>query len=165
MTLAAAALTAEAFRPFGEVICTDGLDGIAVNEGRGLRFNTGLALAHATRATAPTLALYRMQPSPPPVSVALFERHPHSAQLFLPMDARRYLVVVAPRLPQGGPDTHAARAFAARADQGIIYAPGVWHAPLIALDAVSTFAMMMFENADAEDCVMYPLAAPLAVSL
>ena len=165
MTLAAAALTAGAFRLFGEVICADGLAGLAVNEGRGLRFNTGLALAHATRATAPTLALYRMQPSPPPVSVALFERHPHSAQLFLPMDARRYLVVVAPRLPQGGPDTHAARAFAARADQGIIYAPGVWHAPLIALDAISTFAMMMFETGEAEDCILYPLAAPLAVSL
>ena len=165
MTLAAAALTGEAFTPFGEVVSADGLAGLAVNEGRGLRFNTGLALAHATRANAPALALYRIQPSPLPVSVAIFERHPRSAQLFLPMDARRYLVVAAPALPQGGPDTNGARAFVARAGQGIIYATGVWHAPLIALDAVSTFAMMMFEAGGPEDCIMFPLAAPLVVFL
>jgi ureidoglycolate lyase len=165
MTLAALALTKEAFKPFGAVIAAESLAGIAVNEGRGLRYNTGARLAHATRASEPTLALYRMQPSPVPISVNMFERHPNSAQMFLPMSAARYLVIVAPQLPQGTPDIGAAQAFVSRAERGVIYSPGVWHAPLMALDAASTFAMMMFENGDAQDCVTHQLNAPLLVSL
>ena len=164
MTIAALALTKAAFKPFGEVIAADGLAGIAVNEARGLRFDTGAQLAHSTRAGEPVLALYRMRPSQAPFSVKLFEHHPHGAQMFLPMSAARYLVIVAPRLPSGDPDISAVQVFVARADQGVIYAPGVWHAPLVALEADSTFAMMMFENGDGTDCVTHQLNTPLLIS-
>ena len=165
MTLAARQLSAVAFKPFGELVAADGHAATLVNEGRGQRYNTGVRLAHTTRANGPTLAIYRMQPSSPPISVNIFERHPNSAQLFLPMNAARYLIVVAPRSPSGGPDDNAACAFIGCADQGVIYAPGVWHAPLVALDAVSTFAMMMFENGDANDCIISLLNSPSAISL
>ena len=165
MTLRATALTPSAFAPFGDVISTEGRAGKVVNEGRGLRFDTGARLAHSTRAGAPTLALYQMQASRLPLTVALLERHPHSAQMFLPMGASRYLVVVAPNRADGAPDAAAARAFVARGDQGIIYAQGVWHMPLAALDATSTFAMMMYENGDADDCVVRRLETPVVVSL
>ena len=165
MTLGAAALSAQAFAPFGEVISVEGHAGILVNQGRGQRFDTGAHIAHSTSANEPTLALYHMQPSRLPVSLDLLERHPHSAQMFLPMGARRYLVVVAPALAGGAPDAAEVRAFVARGDQGVIYAPGIWHAPLAALDEVSTFAMIMFENGDAEDCVLHQLQTPFHVAL
>ena len=164
MKLRARPLSAERFAPFGAVVAAEGLAGVRVNEGRGLRFNTGLALAHKTRAAAPTLALYRLQASALPVSVGMLERHPLSAQLFLPLHAGRYLIAVAPALPGGGPDTGAALAFIAEAGQGVLYRPGVWHAPLIALDAASDFAMMMYEDGGPEDCVTQALDAPLVIA-
>ena len=164
MKLRALPLSAERFAPFGAVVAAAGLAGIPVNEGRGLRFNTQLALAHYTRATAPTLALYRLEPSAFPVSVGMLERHPLSAQLFLPLHAGRYLIAVAPALPAGGPDAGAALAFIAEAGQGVLYRLGVWHAPLIALDAASDFAMMMYEDGGPEDCVTQALDAPLVIA-
>ena len=67
----------------------------------------------------------------------MLERHPLGSQAFLPLGERPYLVVVAP--PGAPPSPASVRAFLAAPGQGVNYAPGVWHHPLLALDAVSDF--------------------------
>jgi len=62
----------------------------------------------------------------------------------------RYLVIVA--LGQDRPDPSTVRAFLSSTSQGITYYPGVWHHPLIALDQVTDFACVVWENGTSEDC-------------
>ena len=162
MILVAAPLTVEAFAAFGTVIAATGA-GAPVNEGRGRRFPTGADLAHATGAAAPTVALYRLAVSGAPVRVAQFERHPRSAQMFLPLGPFRLLVVVAPDA-DGAPDLCRARAFVAVAPQGFVYATDVWHAPLFALDRDAVAAMVMWEEGDDGDCVVHDCADPIVVT-
>ena len=64
----------------------------------------------------------------------------------------RYLVVVAPDDPHGGPDLDRLQAFVASAGQGINYLRGVWHHPIVALDVPADFVMLAWEDGGALDC-------------
>ena len=160
-------LTSQVFLPFGRVIAFEGLIGSSVNEGRGLRFDTDATLAHTTAASVPTLALYDLDASRWPVAVSLLERHPRSAQLFLPLSVETFLVVVARPDRQGEPDDDpdpaTVEAFVGQAGQGILYSPGIWHLPLLALERSAQFAMMMWQENTAADCDEFRLAPPLTV--
>jgi ureidoglycolate lyase len=69
----------------------------------------------------------------------MMERHPLGSQAFLPLGAVSYLVVVA---PAGEFDASKLRAFFSRGWQGVNYARGVWHHPLIVLDATADFIVV-----------------------
>ena len=74
-----------------------------------------------------------------PFECKMLERHPLGSQAFIPLNDRPYLVVVA---PAGDLDEVEIRAFVTRGWQGVNYAKGVWHHPLIALDEVSDFIVV-----------------------
>lgn len=57
-----------------------------------------------------------------------------------PLSNRPYLVVVAP--PGPPPALADVRVFLACSDQGVNYATGTWHHPLLALGEVSDFLMI-----------------------
>lgn len=165
MTLVAEALDGAGFAGFGSVLAAGDAPGTPVNEGRGVRIDLATGLVHDTPASQPSFAVYRMQASHWPVPVRLMERHPHSAQMFVPMTGGDYLVVVAPADAHGGPDMASARAFVGRRGEGVIYAPGVWHLPMVALGEPADFAMLMWETGDpAADCEVLEFAAPMLVA-
>ena len=163
-TLAAVPLTAAAFAPFGAVISDTGSAGRSVNEGRGERIDFAAGLVHATGAHSPSMALYRIVASHWPVRIAVMERHPLTAQMFHPLGGASSLVVVAPDAADGGPDMARARAFVAGPDQGFVYAPGVWHLPLVSLHRPGLFSMLMWETGDARDCEIVAISTPLLVT-
>ncbi|MEK0083102.1 ureidoglycolate lyase [Benzoatithermus flavus] len=156
-------LACEAFRPFGQVVAAPDDRGRPVNAGMAVRHDLPGHLRHRTGAALPSLAIYRCRPQPLPVAVPLLERHPLTSQTFLPLGAARWLVIVAPAGPDGSPVPTAARAFLAEAGQGISYAPGTWHSPLVALDRAGDFAMLMWETGGSRDCEELRLAVPLLV--
>ncbi|KFY92990.1 hypothetical protein V498_04607 [Pseudogymnoascus sp. VKM F-4517 (FW-2822)] len=112
----------------------------------------------------------------PTFPVEILERHPFTTQSFIPLGlsasspSTRYLVIVAPNLPPsaGGlasadpdarvpgknlPDLGRMQAFIARGDQGVTYAPGTWHAPMVVLGETVGFVVAQFVNAvGEEDC-------------
>lgn len=90
-------------------------------------------------------------PGTPPLQVRRLERHPHAAQVFLPLKGSRYLVVVAPTAAGGAPDPAGVRAFVVPATLGVAYRPGVWHAGITALDGPASFAVMMWRGAAVDD--------------
>ena len=103
-----------------------------------------------------------MQASHWAVPVRLMERHPHSAQMFVPMTGGDYLVVVAPGDANGGPDMAGARA-RGRRGEGVIYAR--WHLPMVALGEPAHFAMLSWETGDpAADCEVLEFATPMLVA-
>jgi ureidoglycolate lyase len=160
-TLPLRPLGAGAFAPFGEVFTLDALPPVSVNAGRGTRRD--LPRTASGSDLRDTVAVYDIAPSVLPFKVTLVERHPLTAQMFMPLQASRWLVVVMPASADGGPDAAAACAFLAGPGQGIVYAPGAWHLPLVALDGPGRFLMRMGESGSPDDCHEHVLASALHV--
>ncbi len=154
-------LTIEAFAPFGDVVSAGLKEGSAANQGTAVRFDHCAQLVNSRPGAAPNLAVFRSAPQALPFTVRLLERHPHSSQAFLPMRCARFLIVVAPG--DELPDVEGLRAFVCGAGQGINYHAGVWHHPIVALDAPAEFAMLAWEDGTAEDCDEQELAEVVLV--
>ncbi len=164
-TVVAAALSAVGFAPYGDVVSAGLRAGASANQGTAVRFDRAAALQNLRPGASPNLAVFRAAPQSLPFVAKLLEQHPCSTQSFLPMVCGRFLVCVAPTAPDGGPDEARLQAFLCGPGQGITYAAGVWHHPIIALDAPAEFAMLAWEDGGALDCVERPLASPAAIVL
>ncbi len=164
MIVTAEALTASAYAPFGDVVSAerDDVASKAANQGTAARRDHLVDLANHRPHARLNVASFRCAPHPAwPRALALLERHPRSTQLFVPMNARRYVVVVA--LGDDAPDLSTARAFVATGTQGVSYRPGVWHHPMIALDAPTDFACFVWEDGSTDDCDVRPLDADAVI--
>ena len=98
-----------------------------------------------------------------PCTVELLEKHPFASQIFLPLEASTYLVVVAPSLEDGLPDLAGALAFEVPGNVGILYRPDVWHAGATALGGKAHFAVHMWRN-DVDDDVFVALSEPIEIA-
>ena len=161
--LRAVPLTAAAFAPFGQVVSAGLQPGSPANQGTAVRFDFCADLSSTRPHAKPNLAVFRSVPKVLPHEVVLLERHPCSSQVFIPMTVARYLVCVAPTLPDGGPDLSGLRAFLCGPGQGVAYAPGTWHHPMVALDGPGEFTMLAWEDGTALDCEVRHLTEHLRV--
>ncbi len=132
-------LTRAAFAPFGDVIETDGAIPIPINLGTTLRFHDLAKVDVASDGGRPLISLFRGQPRVLPFEVRMLERHPLGSQAFIPLQEGLCIVVVA---PVGELDATQIRAFATRGWQGVNYAKGVWHHPLLVFGKVSDFMVV-----------------------
>ena len=125
-------LSAEAFKPFGDVIqANDAAKHFSINQGYAERYDR-LALVDANDLGGQAgISIFRAKARPMPMELSVLEKHPLGSQAFMPMSGHAYLVVVAP----GGnaPEIDKAQCFLAGATQGVNYAKGTWHHPLLAL--------------------------------
>lgn len=158
LALVAVPLTAEAFRPYGDVIALGGPSD-PINQGKGRRYPR-LARFDLDATGGAAVSLMTCVPEAMPVPLRLMERHPQGNQVFYPADHQRYIVVVAP--PGDPPRPEAIRAFLCRGDQGVNYRRGVWHHPMIALDRPCTFVEVHWAGAG-PNCDEAPLARSMAV--
>ena len=133
-SLAIEPLSKVAFGPFGTVIERDGADIRMINEGTTTRFHALSDVDVAAEGGTPILSIFAGTPRPIPIIITMLERHPLGSQSFMPLSGDDWLVVVAPtNSDDSAPDFGALRCFRARGDQGVTYAPGVWHHPLLVL--------------------------------
>ncbi|MDX5409293.1 MAG: ureidoglycolate lyase [Thauera sp.] len=139
-TLTVAPLTREAFAPFGELIeASDAAQHFTINAGNTERYHD-LARIEPGADGRVIVSIFRGQPRTLPFTVQMMERHPKASQAFIPMSGKPYLVVVAPAGEP--PKVEDLKVFLARGDQGVNYATGVWHHPLLALEAVCDFLVV-----------------------
>jgi ureidoglycolate lyase len=129
-------LTAEAFRPFGDVMDPPAL---------GARPALADTLVARDGATQPALAFNHAEPVALPLLATQMERHNRCSQCFVPMDVARWVVMVAPDR-DGGPDMARVIGFLARGDQAVNYHLGSWHHPLRVLDRPARFAILMWST-------------------
>ena len=129
-------LTAEVFKPFGDVIEIRG-NAESINYGNTQKF-ANLAIIKAAGGIA-TTHLYRSTPPVYPFALRVMENHPLGSQMFVPLSGRPYLVIVAPK---GAFDANAVRAFVAGPRQGVNLAPGTWHHFNLALGGISEFLVV-----------------------
>ena len=132
-------LTRAAFAPFGDVIELAGAKQIPINLGTTIRYHDLARVDVADEGGRTLVNLFRGQPRTLPFEVKMLERHPLGSQAFVPLNDKPYLVVVA---PAGELDSGTIRAFVTSGWQGVNYAKGVWHHPLIALGEVSDFVVV-----------------------
>ncbi len=147
-TLRIERLTREAFSPFGDVIELDGARHFPINGGTTERFHDLATIDVAEQGGRPLINVFRGQPHAQPVDITMMERHPLGSQAFIPLGDARYLIVVA---PAGEFDPSRMRAFRTEGWQGVNYAKGVWHHPLLALDRVSDF-LVIDRGGDQPNC-------------
>jgi ureidoglycolate lyase len=133
-------LTAEVFAPFGDVIeASERVRHFPINGGNTERFHDLMTIATDPDGHA-IVSIFRGQPRALPFTLAMLERHPKGSQAFMPLSGQPYLVAVA--TPGEGVTVADVRVFLARGDQGVNYAPGTWHHPLLALHQVSDFLVI-----------------------
>jgi ureidoglycolate lyase len=125
-------LTAEAFKPFGDVIeATEAARHFSINQGYAERYDK-LALVDANDLGGQAaISVFRAKARTWPIELSVLEKHPLGSQAFMPVSGHAYLVVVAPGVEQ--PDVDKVQCFLASATQGVNYAKGTWHHPLLAL--------------------------------
>ena len=156
-TILAEPITAEAFAPYGELL-------VPPNDFSRHYFDAGLS--NARLVARPSLSMAVAEPIKSlPLDAVHMERHAFSSQSFVPMDAARYLAIVAPHAAGGGPDTARASAFLVAGRYGITYRADVWHHPMSALDRPSTFAIVMWLDGGEGDTELLTLAAPFRVRI
>ena len=125
-------LTKASFTPFGVVIERDGAEIRMINEGTTTRYHALSQVDVAAGSGMPILSIFAGTPRPAPIAVSMMERHPLGSQAFMPLSDHDWLVVVAPtNADDSAPDFDGLRCFQARGDQGVSYAPNVWHHPLL----------------------------------
>ena len=145
-------LTAEAFRPFGDVIeARDAGKSLTINRGRAVRF-PDLAFVDATEGGGwPAISVVRSEPSSLPLRLTLLERHVLGSQAFIALPPAAFLVVVA--AAGAAPVIERIRCFLPSPGQGVNYARGTWHHPLLALNGAADFLVVDRAAPDGEvDC-------------
>ena len=132
-------LTADAFAPFGDVIeASEAAEQIPINYGYTTRFHDLAGIDVAQGGGRAIVSLFRARPLDPPL-LKIVERHPLGSQAFMPLNARPYLVAVA---PAGDFDPAKLTVFRAQGHQGVNYARGTWHHFLLALGGESDFLVI-----------------------
>lgn len=135
--LSPAALTAEAFAPWGDVIETRGDPDRIINQGMCGRFHDLARLDFGDGRAGISLFDARARALPHPV--AMVERHPEGSQAFIPLDGVPMLVVVA---DDAGGAPAGLRAFLSGPGQGVNLLRGVWHGVLAPIGAHGLFAVI-----------------------
>ena len=134
-------LTAREFAPYGEVIeAREDTPFHAINRGFARRSDSLAAIDTAAAGGTTAVAIVQAVPRALPFNVVMLERHLLGSQAWVPLSARPWLVVVAPAGPV--PELSALRCFLCTGAQGVNYAPGTWHHPLLALGAESDFLVI-----------------------
>ena len=148
-------LTPAAFRPYGEVLQRDGAELRPINEGTTDRLHA-LAGIEADGGRA-IVSIFVGRRRPFPLTITMLERHPLGSQCFFPLQPFDWLVVV------GDAGTEHLRCFRARGDQGVNYRTGVWHHPLLVLQATQDFLVVDRDGAGC-NCVETAIA-PVIIDL
>lgn len=142
-------LTRKAFAPFGDVIDVAGSKHYTINQGFAERFHDLAKIDVTAKGGRPLVNVFRGKPRPMPLRIEMVERHPLSSQAFIPMSPGAFLVIVAK--PGKAPTAKDLVCFKTSGSQGVNYARGTWHHPLIALDRRTDF-LIIDRGGKGENC-------------
>jgi len=125
-------ITKENFKNFGDMITTDDIKPIEINNGYARRFD-GIANLDANKDNGEsTISIFSALKRSFPMKVDMMEKHPLGSQAFIPMKETIFLAFVAPVGDK--PNLSKAKAFIVPKGIGVNYNSGVWHFPLISTE-------------------------------
>ena len=148
---------AEAFAPFGECF--------ALRDPKGERHDFAAHMANGRSHATLNVSVGRAEPASAPIAVKALERHDLSAQTFVPVVVSRWMVAVAPDLPDGQPDFAKLQAFILDETVGVCYRPNVWHHPFACFDAPAEMLMLRWDDRSEVDTTWAHAPAGLDLSI
>ena len=125
-------ITKENFSKFGDLISTDNVNPININDGFAKRYDD-LANLNTIKDSGKTIvSIFSALKRSFPMKINMMEKHPLGSQAFIPMKETTFLSFVA---PEGNkPDLNLVEAFIIPKGLGINYKAGIWHFPLISTE-------------------------------
>ena len=153
-------ITKENFSKFGDVITTDDIKPLEINDGYAKRFD-GIANLNTSKDNGETtICIFSALKRSFPMKIDMMEKHPLGSQAFVPMKETTFLVFVAPKGPK--PNLNEVKAFIVPPGIGVNYNPGTWHFPLIATEDMNFLVVdrkgsgenLVIENLDKEELIL-----------
>lgn len=154
-------LTRENFAPFGDVIETQGRDQFPINQGLTQRFHAlSLTQVSGENGAVGVSIFHHLTATTVPFQIEMLERHPLGSQSFVPLAGQKFLIIVALPLNTMQPHEQQIFAFLSNGQQGVTYHQGVWHHPLITLEAESDF-LVIDRIGEGHNCDVYKFSQPV----
>ena len=153
-------ITKKNFSKFGDVITTDDIKPLEINEGYAKRFD-GIANLNTSKDNGETtICIFSALKRSFPMKIDMMEKHPLGSQAFVPMKETTFLVFVAPEGDK--PNLSKAEAFIVPPGIGVNYNPGIWHFPLISTEDMNFLVVdrkgsgdnLVIENLDKEEVIL-----------
>ena len=153
-------ITKENFLKFGEVITTDDIKPLEINDGYAKRFD-GIANLNTSKDNGETtICIFSALKRSFPMKIDMMEKHPLGSQAFVPMKETTFLVFVAPKGAK--PNLNEVKAFIVPPGIGVNYNPGTWHFPLIATEDMNFLVVdrkgsgenLVIENLNKEEVIL-----------
>ena len=125
-------ITRENFALYGDLISSDAIKPMDINEGYAKRFDN-LAKINTSKDKGETvLSIFSALKRSFPMRIDMMEKHPLGSQAFVPMKETIFLSFVAPS--GDAPEINKIQSFIIPPKMGINYKPGIWHFPLISTE-------------------------------
>ena len=125
-------ITKENFSKFGDVITTENIKPLEINNGYAKRFNDIAKIDTSNENGETTISIFSALKRSFPMKIDMMEKHPLGSQAFIPMKETTFLCFVAPEGQK--PDLKKIESFIITPGIGINYKPGIWHFPLISTE-------------------------------
>ena len=153
-------ITKENFSKFGDVITTDDIKPLEINDGYAKRFD-GIANLNTSKDNGETtICIFSALKRSFPMKIDMMEKHPLGSQAFIPMKETTFLVLVAPKGAK--PNLNEVEAFIVPPGIGVNYNSGTWHFPLIATEDMNFLVVdrkgsgenLIIESLDKEEVIL-----------
>ena len=132
ITITPKKITKENFAKFGELITTDDIKPVSINDGYAKRFDEIANLDTSKDNGKATISIFSALKRTFPMNIDMMEQHPLGSQAFIPMKETTFLSLVAPNDEK--PHLNKIEAFIISPGLGVNYKTGTWHFPLIATE-------------------------------
>ena len=120
------------FSTYGDLISTNDINPIDINEGYAKRFDNLADLNTLIDNGKTIVSIFSSLKRTFPMQIDMMEKHPLGSQAFIPMQETTFLCFVAP--PGESPDINKIQSFIIPPKTGINYKAGIWHFPLISTE-------------------------------
>ena len=150
-------ITKENFSKFGDVITTENIKSLEINNGYAKRFNDIAKIDTSNENGETTISIFSALKRSFPMKIDMMEKHPLGSQAFIPMKETTFLTLVAPEGEK--PDLEKIESFIVPKGIGINYKTGIWHFPLISTEDMDFLVVdrkglgdnLVIENLDNKD--------------
>jgi len=120
------------FSEFGDVIITNDIKPVKINNGYAQRFDGIANLDTKEENGETTISIFSALKRSFPMKIDMMEKHPLGSQAFIPMKETTFLVLVAPKGDK--PIIEKIQSFIVPPGVGVNYKAGTWHFPLISTE-------------------------------
>ena len=153
-------ITKENFSKFGDMITTENIKSIEINNGYAKRFDDIAKLDTSNENGETTISIFSALKRSFPMKIDMMEKHPLGSQAFIPMKETTFLTLVAPAGEK--PDLEQIESFIVPIGKGVNYKAGVWHFPLISTEDMDFIVVdrkgsgdnLVIENIEKEEIIL-----------